>query len=117
MTHEELKAAGIPLAEGDVMAVLKAEAALDWMKEHTTLEFDKGSAESIKALPSCAKLFVVKYSEALSLKQGVASQSIEGLSMSFNGNDQAALIWQLANSLLGAYLKSQVRVFPAKRRW
>lgn len=117
MTLEVLKAAGIPVAEGDTLAVLKAEAALDWMQEHTTLEFDKGSAESIAALPSCAKLFVVKYSEAMSLKQGVASQSIEGLSMSFNGNDQTAMVWQLANSLLGSYMKSQVRVFPAKRRW
>lgn len=117
MTAEELHAAGIPCTAGDALATLKAEAALDWMLENTTLEFDKGSTESISALPACAKLFVVKYSEAVSLKQGVASQSIEGLSLSFNSGDQSALIWQLANTLLGAYLKSQVRVFPAKRRW
>lgn len=117
MTATELKAAGIPLANEDALTVLKAEAALDWMLENTTLEFDKGSAETITALPSCAKLFVVQYSELLSVKQGVASQSIEGLSMSYFDGDQSAKIWQLANTLLGAYIKSQVRVFPAKRRW
>ena len=117
MTAAELNNAGIPVAEGDALAVLKAEAALDWMKEHTTLEFDKGNVATIAALPSCAKLFVMKYSEAFSMKQGVASQSIEGLSMSFHEGNQTAMIWQLANALLGPYIKSQVRVFPAKRRW
>ena len=117
MNAAELIAAGIPLAGEDAVSVLKAEAALDWVQENTTLEFDKGNAETLSALPSSVKLFVLKYSEMLSLKQGVASQSIEGLSMSFNGNDQTAQIWQLANALLRPYLKTQVRAFPAKRRW
>lgn len=117
MTIDELKQAGIPVAEGDVLAVLKAEAAFDWMLEYTSLAFEKESLESVMALPSCAKLFVLKYSELLSIKQGVASQSIEGLSMAYHEGNQTALIWQLANTLLGPYIKSQVRVFPAKRRW
>lgn len=117
MNVAELINAGIPLAEGDTLAALKAEAALDWMQENTTLKIDKKDVSTIEALPACAKLFVVKYSEAVSLKQGVASQSIEGLSMSFHESDRSAMIWQLANTLLGAYLKSQVRVTPARRRW
>lgn len=117
MTAAEYTAAGIPIAEGNALSVLKAEAALDWMRENTTLEIDKANVESIKALPASAKLFVVQYSDLLSAKQGVASQSIEGLSMSFFDGDQSAKIWQLANTLLRPYLKSQVRAFPAKRRW
>lgn len=117
MNAEEFIAAGIPLSGNDVVAVLHAEAALDWMQDHTTLEFDKTSGESIKALPACAKLFVVKFCETIKLREGVASQSIEGLSQSFNTTDKSSLIWQLANSLLGTYLKSQVKVFPARRRW
>lgn len=117
MNADILQAAGITVQEGDALALLQAEAALDWMLEHTTLEFSKDDAESIKALPACARLFVVKFSEALSLREGVASQSIEGLSMSFNSTDKATVLWKLAHSLLGGYLKSQVRVFPAKRRW
>lgn len=116
MNADILKKADIPVT-GDAVALLQAEAALDWMLEHTTLTFSKDDAESIKALPACAKLFVVKYSEAMSLREGVASQSIEGLSMSFNTAGKSAALWQLAHSLLGDYLKSTVRVFHAKRRW
>lgn len=117
MTAEEFIAAGIPIAANDALTALEAEAALDWMSEHTTLEFDKADGGSVKALPAAAKLFVVKYSEAIRLKQGVSSQSIEGLSMSFTTGDKTTLLWQLANSLLGSYIKSQVRVIPARRRW
>ena len=116
MTAAEYTAVGIPVADNP-LAILKVEAALDWMKENTTLKIDEGSAESISALPSCAKLFVVQFTELLSIKQGVASQSIEGLSMSYFESNQNTKIWQLANTLLKGYIKSQVRVFPAKRRW
>lgn len=117
MTAKELISAGIPLTAEDAYTALKAEAALDWMAEHTTLKFDKGNADTIVALPACAKLFVCKYVDILSLKTGVSSQSIEGLSMSFDTTDKTALIWQLANSLLGGYMKSQVSFVQAKRRW
>lgn len=117
MNADILISAGITVPDSDAMAVLKAEAALDWMLANTTLAFSKDDAQSIAALPACAKLFVVKYSEAMSLREGVASQSIEGLSMSFNTADKDTVLWQLARSLLSGYLKSQVRVYPAKRRW
>lgn len=117
MKADVLIAAGIPVPADDAVALLQAEAALDWMKEHTTLTFDKADAASIEALPACAKLFVMKFSEAIKRREGVASQSIEGLSQSFSTTDKSTLIFQLANTLLGDYLKSQVQVFPAKRRW
>lgn len=118
MNADILKAAGIPISGSDAVAVLQAEAALDWMKEHTTLQFDKAEAASIEALPASAKLFVVKYCEAIKRKAGVTSQSIEGLSMSFDASENAAsLIMSLAHTLLQGYMKSQVRVIPAKRRW
>ena len=87
------------------------------MKEHTTLSIDTEDVESIKALPSCAKLFVVKFCEAFKPREGVASQSIEGMSQSFATTDKSTLIWQLANTLLGDHLRSGVRVHTAKRRW
>ena len=118
MTAAELIAAGIPLTGDDALAVLNAEAALDWMKEHTTLDFDKADKESVAALPACAKLFVVKYSEVLKRTAGMTSQSIEGLSMSFDASgDVSTSIWALANTLLQGYMKSQVRITPARRRW
>lgn len=117
MTAEQLIAAGIPLSGNDAITTLQAEAALDWMQENTILQFDKTDGGSIKALPACAKLFVVKYCEAIGMREGVASQSIEGLSVSFDTTNKSAVLWQLARNLLGKYLKSQVHVFPAKRRW
>lgn len=115
MNADILKAADIPVSNNPV-ALLQAEAALDWMLANTTLAFTKDE-ESIKALPACAKLFVVKYSEIMNQREGVASQSIEGLSQSFNATNKSNALWQLAHSLLGDYMKSQVRVTPAKRRW
>lgn len=117
MNAEHLTAAGIPISGNDPAAVLRAEAALDWIAEYTTLQFNKADAASIEALPACAKLFVQQYSDVIKRRVGVSSQSIEGLSQSFSTTDKGAELWQVANSLLGAYLKSQVRVTPAKRRW
>ena len=115
---EQLNAAGIPVSGGDPVAALYAEAALDWMKEHTTLQLDKADAASIEALPASAKLFCVKYSEAMRRKAGVTSESIEGLSQSFDASESPAdSVWALARMLLGSWMKSQVRVTPAKRRW
>lgn len=118
ISAESMTAAGIPIAKNDAIAVLHAEAALDWMMENTTLQIDKADAASIAALPASAKLFVVKFSEAMKRRAGVTSQSIEGMSMSFDASEDASTsIWALAKTLLLGHLKSQVRVFPAKRRW
>lgn len=118
MTLDELRAAGIPLPGSSELAVLEAASAFDWMRENTTLQFDEADTASIEALPACAKLFVVKYVETLTHRVGVTSQSIEGLSQSFDASENMqSLIWSLANTLLGNYLKSQVRVTPARRRW
>lgn len=110
-------AAGIPVAVNDSMSALRATAALEWMQENTTLKISLESPETVTALPACAKIFVCKYSEILAAKSGVTSQSIEGLSMSFDTTDKATLIWQTARMLLCGYLKSQVSVVPARKRW
>lgn len=115
---DELIQAGIPLSGNAEIAALYAQAALEWMQENTTLQIDMDKFGTIEKLPACAKAFVVKYAEAFQLREGVASQSIEGLSQSFTATaDKSTIVWQLARSLLGAYLKSQVRVIPAVRRW
>ena len=116
MSAGQLIEAGIPLSGSGASEVLKATAALEWIAENTTLTVDLEDPATIQKLPATAKLFVGKYAEILSLRAGVSSQSIEGLSMSFSTTDQGAMLWQLASTLLGCYLR-QVRVFPAKRRW
>lgn len=99
------------------MSELVRKAALEWLDEYTTLDIDPESPEAYTSLPARAQLFVEKYTELLTRRTGVASQSIEGLSQSFGSTDSSTLIWQLANTLLQRDLKSQVRVFPAVRRW
>ena len=111
-----LNDAGIPISANDATAALKANAALEWIRDNTTLKVSLSDAKSVESLPSAAKLFVCKYVEITGLRPGVASHSIEGLSISFDTTDRSALLWGLANGLLGQYLR-QVRVFPAKRRW
>lgn len=111
ITFEAFTQAGIPLSGNDASELLKANAALEWLTENTTLE-----VEPIEKLPASAKLFVGKYVEIMSLNTGVSSQSIEGLSMSFATTDKGAMLWHLAQSLLGHYLR-QVKFYPAKRRW
>lgn len=117
MKAEELLAAGIPMDGTDAAAVLRAEAALDWMQENTSLAFDKADIASMAALPACAKLFVEQYADIVSRRSGVASQSIEGLSMSFSTTGKDTELWLAARGLLGGYLKSQAHVIPAKGRW
>lgn len=118
MKADELINAGIPLSKNDAVTLLHAEAALEWMNAHTTLSIDKADIKTIEALPAAAKLFVVKFSETMRIRAGVTSQSIEGMSQSFDATENTnSLIWALARSLLSDYLASQVRVFPAKRRW
>ena len=112
----DLIAAGIPLSGTDESEAIKAIAALEWLAENTTLEINPEDSGSIEKLPASAKLFVSKYGEVMSLNPGISSQSIEGLNLSFATVDKSAMLWQLAQSLLGRYLR-QVRVFPAKRRW
>lgn len=113
---EDFATIGLPVAETDATTVLTVNSAFDWLKEHTTLEFDIDNLETLSALPSTAKLFVVKYVDVMAMGTGVTSESLGGMSQSFD-TALAGLIWQYARELLSSYLKSDVSVVPAKRKW
>lgn len=101
-------------SEDDIMV----RAALEWLAEHTTLKIESYDASVLLFLPASAQLFCRKFAEVMRCHAGVASQSIEGLSMSFDtGADANVAIWNLARALLGGCLKPQARVLPAQRRW
>lgn len=97
--------------------VLTVEAAFEWVLANTTLEFDIDDVEKLKALPSCVKLFVVKFCDVMSLPVGITSESIEGMSQSFDTGQKHNLIRQYADDLLGDYVKSDVMLFRARNRW
>lgn len=117
MTKQQIELLRLGIAPIDDRVILHCEAGLEWVKENTTLEFDMNKDEDIKALPSCVRLFLVKFNEVQAVSEGIASESIEGLSQSFTTGDKSALIWQIAEELLSPYLKSRVRFVTAQRRW
>lgn len=117
MTTNQIELLRLGISPIDDRTVLNVEAGLEWVKDHTTLEFDMEKDEDLKALPSAVRLFLVKYDEYQALRSGVSSESIEGLSQSFNTGDMAAAIWQLAEEFLEPYLNSPVKFVAAKRRY
>lgn len=117
VTADKFTTIGLPLGSTDEATVLTVNSAFEWVKSHTILEFDIDDTEALKALPSAVKLFVLKYVDIMSLSTGVTSESLGGMSQSFDTSATAALLWQYAQELLGDWLKSQVSVFPAKKKW
>ncbi len=117
MTEEQIKLLRLGVDPIDCRTILAIEAGLEWVRENTTLKFDANNDDDLAALPSGVRLFLIKFLDLQSINAGVASESIEGLSQSFNTNDASASVWQYANALLTPYLKSGIRFVPAERRF
>lgn len=112
ITLEKFKEYGINIGDA-----LIGNAALEFIAENTTLKVDLNDAKTVEALPFTAKVFITKYSEVVAASSAVASESIEGLSLSFNTGDKSNLIWDLANTLLGKYLVGRVTFVAATSKW
>lgn len=114
MTAEEFKRLNLPVEASDQLYV---ESALEWLRDHTILELDISNLETIKALPSSARLFLVKFSEICNRDLGVSSESIGPMSQSFTTDSLSKQTMSLARQLLKAYLKPNVHFIPCSRRW
>ncbi len=112
MTIDDIKSIGLPTLD-----VLYVQSAFEWVLNNTTLDFDIEDVGELEELPSCVKLFVIKFCEVMNLPVGVASESIDGLSQSFDGTQKQWLIGQYAHDLLGEYMKSGATFFSARNRW
>ena len=117
MTSQQVATLKLGIAPIDEKTILIVESALEWLQNNTTLEFDINNEEDLKALPSCVRLFITKFIDVNMISAGVSSESIEGLSQSFDTGDKPALIWQFANELLADYLKSRIRFVAATKKW
>lgn len=117
MTTQQIELLHLGIAPIDDRVTLIVESGLEWVKENTTLDFDMNNDEDLKALPSSVRLFLVKFFDVQMISAGVASESIEGLSQSFDTSDKSAMIWQFAQELLSPYLKSRIRFIAAQRKW
>ena len=112
ITAEQFKEIEIP-----VKSSIIGNAALEWLEKNTSLEINIEDIESLKALPFSAKLFILKFDEIMRSSSIVSSQSIEGLSQSFNQANRGALLWQMAEELLSDYLVGRVRFVASTRKW
>ena len=117
MTTDEIRSLELPLSNTDIETCLYVEAALDWLKENTTLDFDSANIESIKTLPSGAKLFILKFLDIMNANTTVTSESIGGMSQSFKTSSRNDLLLDLASELLGNYIKSSFNFIPATTKW
>ncbi len=98
--------------------VLLIESALTWTQDNTTLEFDVNNDAELEALPANVRLFVMRYIDIMSSPVGVTSESISGLSQSFNtSSTKTDLLWQYAQELLDKWLIGNVKFVEAGRRW
>lgn len=112
ITLEQFKECGITVSDA-----LVGNAALEFIADNTVLKVDLNDAETVNALPFSARLFVQKYEETISVSSVVASESIEGMSLSFKQNDKSDILNDLLNTYLGSYIKAKIKFIPATRRW
>jgi len=114
MTAEEFKEIDLPVPPSSQLYV---ESGLEWLRENTTLEFDITDVESIKALPSSARLFLLKFCEICERDTGITSESVGPMSQSFTTDSVTKQTGALARQLLKAWLRSNVQFIPCQRRW
>lgn len=114
MKAEDFRELKLPVEESFQLYV---ESGLEWLQDNTTLKFDTTDMESIKSLPSSARLFLVKFCEVCSQDPGVISESVGPMSQSFTTDSVAKQTMALARQLLKAYLKPNVKFIPCARRW
>lgn len=118
MTIEELESLNLPI-EANGETVLYIEAAIDWLIANTTLDIDKADiVSSVAGLPAGAKLLLTRYYDVMATGgNGIASESIGGMSQSFTTDSKSILLWQLASELIRPYLKGQVHSVPNVSKW
>lgn len=114
MTAEEFKSLGLPV---EAEAQLYVESGLEWLRDNTTLSVVLNDMESIKALPSSARLFLVKFCEICTRDIGVTGESVGPMSQNFTTDSVSKQTMALARQLLKTYLKSNVKFIPCARRW
>lgn len=116
MTVQDFVNAGIAI-DDTPEALLYAEAALDWIKNNTTIPFTGDIATDLSNLPAGAKLFILRYGTIMQRDTTVSSESLGGMSQSFRESSSYDLLYDLASQLLGNYLASQVSFVASQRTW
>ena len=73
----------------DAKAEIIINSGIEWISDNTTID-----TTDLSNFPSSAKLFLIKFYDLQKLRTGVTSQSIEGLSQSFDTSGIDNKLWQ-----------------------
>lgn len=117
MTKEQVEKLSLGIAPVDERVILFVESAFHWINDNTTLDIAYNDDQALTQLAPNVKLFVLKYFDLMSLGAGISSESIEGLSQSYDTSNKSDLLWQYAYELFGDKIKSQMTFTVAKSRW
>lgn len=117
MTKEQVEKLELGIAPIDGRTILTIESAFLWINDNTTLNLNYNDQNVLDSLSANVKLFIIKYFDLMTMTPGVSSESIEGLSQSFDTSNKSDLLWQYAYELFPNNLKSQMSFTSAKRKW
>ena len=118
MKKEQVERLSLGIEPIDAQTVIMVESALEWVNNNTNLIIDYNDDEALSGLGANVKLFVIKYVELMGMNSAIASESLGGMSQSFNHTaNKSDLLWQYAYELLGDVMTSQMSFVPAKSRW
>ena len=117
MTREQVENLNLGIAPIDTQTLLMIESAFNWINDNTTYHIDVDDEKALNTLKANIKLFVIKYFDVMNMRPGVSSESLGGMSQSFDSTTKSDLLWQYAYELLGNCVKSQMSFVSAKSRW
>lgn len=117
MTKEQVEKLDLGIVPIDSRTIIMVESAFNWINDNTRIYIDYNSDDVLNALEGNVKLFVINYVDIMNLRPGVSSESLGGMSQSFDNSSKSDLLWQYAYELFGNLLKSQMSFVTAKSRW
>lgn len=118
MKKEQVEKLDLGIGLVDAQTTIMVESALQWVNTNTTLAIDFNDDKALSNLGANVKLFIIKYLELMGTNSMIASESLGGMSQSFNNNaNKSDLLWQYASELFGNSMGSQLSFVPAKSRW
>lgn len=113
MTKEQASNLGLGFTTIDDRTILTIESAIEWINRNTSLNISQNDLDNLSA---GVKSFIIKYDEIMNLPVGITSESLGGMSQSFESN-KSDLLLQYASDYLGDVLMSQMSFVCAKQRW
>lgn len=116
ITTENLKSLKLGIQPINDELCLLVESAINWINDNTTISVDKNNLEALQAN---ARLFIIKYVDIMKLPVGISSESVSGLSQSFDTGNKEDMLLSFAYSLFGddKVTAGKVSFVSAKNRW